>query len=270
MNPTSPLPPLTEDELAREARRQQALLRQLLQVEPTGAPRPDAGLQAYRGNARVLAARVLAAAYPTILALLGEEALAAAATELWRQRPPTSGDLGEWGADLPAWLQTRPDLQAWPYLADCARLDWAVHRSELAADAAFDATSLQLLGEAAPTELRLHLMPAVAIVTSPWPIVALHAAHHAATHHEIGDASLDEVRAALAAGHGETAFIHRPGWQAQVGLLEPSWLGWTTALLAGEDLQACLAGAGNGFDFSAWLVAALQGGWVWKVERKDR
>ena len=37
---------------------------------------------------------------------------------------------------------------------------------------------------------------------------------------------------------------------------------WTQDLLAGIDLDTALTRAGDGFDFAAWLGAALRGSWL--------
>ncbi|MBC7956024.1 MAG: hypothetical protein H7Y33_09170, partial [Cytophagales bacterium] len=37
---------------------------------------------------------------------------------------------------------------------------------------------------------------------------------------------------------------------------------WTQSLLRGDSLQAAWAEAGDGFEFEAWLVQALQCGWI--------
>ena len=93
------------------------------------------GLGAYRAHAAATAERALAAAYPTVAAMVGEEALAGLAWALWQASPPRLGDLAQWGLDLPQFIESRPELEPWPFLADAARLDAAVLRCESAADA---------------------------------------------------------------------------------------------------------------------------------------
>jgi hypothetical protein len=121
---------------ATEARRQQALMSavQAVQGMPPGAmPLPGrqadalAGLRAYRANAQAIAQRALVAAYPVLAQLLGEEAMAALARDLWLAHPPARGDLAWFGAELPGWLAGIDDFADMPWLADVARLEWAVH-----------------------------------------------------------------------------------------------------------------------------------------------
>ncbi|MBL0094465.1 MAG: putative DNA-binding domain-containing protein [Piscinibacter sp.] len=99
-----------------EARRQRQLLAALsLRGEPPAlrerGARAERGLAAYRANASALAERALAAACPTLQAMLGEADFAALARAFWRDHPPQRGDLGEWGASCRAGSPRRP---AWP------------------------------------------------------------------------------------------------------------------------------------------------------------
>jgi hypothetical protein len=92
------------------------------------------GLQAYRANAGALAERALAAAYPDRAQLLGDESFAGMARAYWHHHAPVLGDVARWGAELPAFIAAAEQLAEEPYLADVARLDWAVHMAQSAAD----------------------------------------------------------------------------------------------------------------------------------------
>jgi len=254
-----------------EARRQQAVLAILAGQADAGlvlrepAERAARGLAAYRANAQALAERALAAAFPTVQAMLGEADFAQLAREHWLAHPPLRGDIGEWGGELPAAIEAHAGLTAWPWLADCARLDLALHRCERAADARFDAGSLTLLGDADPGELRLEPMPGFAVLASRHPIVTIHAAHARAAGADTD--AFTPVREALAAGRGEAACVLRSGWRAVVQPIDTATAGATLALLAAPDLGAGLEGAGPDFDFTAWLAGALSGGWLKGVVR---
>jgi hypothetical protein len=221
-----------------------------------GGARLVGGVQAYRANADALAERALAGAFPTVQALVGAADFARLARELWRREPPERGDLGVWGAGLAAALERHPAFAAYPYLADCARLDWAVHVCERAADAALDAGSFGLLQGADPARLRLLPMPGTAVLRSPWQIVTIRAAHDPA------QPALDEARIAIAQRRGESALVVRAGWRAAVHRLDQAGATWMEQLLAGHTLASALDQAGDGFDFAAWLAQALAGGWL--------
>jgi hypothetical protein len=245
-----------------EALRQQQLLAAILRrdelpgLREQGA-RAERGLAVYRANAGALAERALAATAPTVAAMLGEENFARLARGLWLAHPPRCGDVAEWGADLPAWIAAQPDLAEWPWLADAARLDLALHAAERAADASFDAGSLALLAEADPAQLTLSLMPGLAVLASAWPVASIHAAHH-----DLGPDPFAPVRASLAAGQGEAACVARAGWRAAVYRLSDHDAAFMRALLAGESLAGALHEAGEGFDFSVWLQRAIALSWL--------
>lgn len=251
---------MSDASVEAEHRRQQQLLGAL--AAPRGDAATPAGLRAYRANAHASARRALATACPTLAALLGEEDFAALAREFWHAHPPVRGDLGEWGEALPAWIAAHAGLAEWPYLADCARLDLALHRCERAADALPDTASLALLGSAEPTRLRLHLLPGVAVLGSAWPLASIHAAHARGA-----DArAFDVARERIAQRCGEAVVVARDGWRAVIHPIEAPALAFMLALADASDLARALDAAGDDFDFAAWLAAALRLRWMQRIE----
>jgi len=244
-----------------EADRQQRLMSQLLAPRPEPAAlttresgaRALRGLQAYRANADASAARALGTAFPTVFSLVGEADFEQLAKEFWRHSPPLLGDLGEWGDGFADWLAAHPQLTAWPYLGDCARLDWALHRCERAADNTLDAESIARLGDTDPAQLVMTLAPGLALVESTWPIVMILDAHRSGD-----DAGFERVREAIAEQRGEAALVAREGWRAVASLVDAGSAAWLRHLLAGDNLAIALAAAGEDFDFGAWLASAIQ------------
>ena len=251
-----------------DATRQQALLVAFsaASTNPDGlglrerGERAARGLEAYRANAQAVADRALAAAFGTVQALVGAEDFSHIACEFWRAHPPTRGDMGEWGGAFPAFLAAHRALAAWPYLADCARLDLALHRNERAADAVLDAASLGLLESADPARLQLLLVPGCELLESAWPIATIHRAHHVAP--DESDAAFAEVRGAIAQGRGEAVWVVREGWRATAQALDAPTCRWLRAVLAGASIDAALVAAGDDFEFAAWLTTALQHQWL--------
>lgn len=247
--------------LQKEALRQQMLLRALWRDARPGVvagwmrdgPRFARGLQAYQANAGALAERALGAAFPTVLQLVGDESFAALARTFWRGHPAERGDIAEWGAGLPGFIEADAQLADEPYLADVARVDWAVHRSERAADGTAVPEGLDRLAGADPARLRIVLQPGTAIVASRHPVVAIWQAHRS-------DAAdrFAPVREAFAAGRGENALVTRDGWRADVRAVDAAGARFIAALLAAQPLSVALAEAGDGFAFEPWLLDALQ------------
>ena len=228
----------------------------------------EVGLRAHRHNGHATAQKVIANVFPTVQAMLGDEALQALARELWWTHPPTSGDLANWGADLVQQLAQHPALASWPYLPDVARLEWARHECERAADAAFDGESLSRLAHDDPAQLRLQLKSGTAVISSNWPVVRLFDAHQATQALTTSDDAETwlGLREAIEQHQSETALVWRHHWRAEVRLLSPDQAKWMQALLDGATLQVALDAMPPEFDFTSWLTQALQSGWIWRVE----
>ena len=258
--------------LAHEAQRQALLLRTLWRRSPDGvlagwlrdAPaRAARGLSAYRSNGAALAARSLGAAFPTVAQLVGAESFEALAAAFWRAHPPVRGDLAEHGAGLPEFIAADAQLADVPWLADSARLDWAVHRAEASADADEPPVGLERLGTDDPATLCLCLRPGVALVASRWPVATLWQAHRSTA-----DDRFQAVRDALAEGRAEAALVWREGWRAQVAPLPPADAAFTRTLLAGQPLLPALDAAGADFAFEPWLLDALRHGRLAAVQMR--
>ncbi|NRF70655.1 putative DNA-binding domain-containing protein [Aquincola sp. S2] len=254
------------DAREREALRQQLLLRSLWREAPEGAlrgwlretpAREQRSLAAYRSNGEAVAGRALATAFPTVEQLVGEASFVALAAAFWRAQPPTCGDMAAYGAALPGFIAADPQLADVPYLADAARLDWAVHRAEAAADVHQPPEGLPRLGTDAPEALAMVLRPSVLLVSSRWPVAAIWHAHRSSEADRFS-----RVRAALEAGTGEHALVWREGWRPRVLALADADAAFTTALLAARPLALALDAAGAEFQFEPWLLQALQHGWL--------
>jgi hypothetical protein len=236
-----------------------------------------AGLEAYRRNSRANAAHALALAYPTVLALVGERALGALAAVLWRLHPPVGGDLARWGAELPSLLATHELTRDWPYLPDCARLDWIVHGLDLHPVSGPDIDSLHVLSRHDPGDVRLMLQPGLSVLASPWPVVDIYRAHHPSASDPFqggameleaasrGELALGKAREAVARKQAQNAIIWRHGFTPRVQELPAADHAWMQMLADGVPLGAALermAATHADFDFSQWLVGALQHGWL--------
>lgn len=268
MNPTP-----TRDELNREQIRQRLLMQALRSGQPgvlagwTRAPaRADLarGLAVYTANAGVNAERALAARYPTVLAMLGDETFAPMARAVWRQSPPARGDLAQWGDTLPAFLADAEQLAELPYLADVARLDDAVTRAEGAADVEPDLTTLLRLGDTEADRLVLRPAPGLALVASAHPVVTIWRAHHDAQQAALAD-PFAAAREALAEQRAETALVWRKGWAVRVAEVDaPTAAFLRLAFGQAQPLAAALDVPG--FDFEHWLAPAVADGLLVRID----
>lgn len=254
---------------ATELERQQRLIAAIFapQPDPAACPnvlqegaRREAGLAAYRGNGLGHARNALRLQFPTVLAMLGNDAFDVLSARYWRACPPRRGDLAWVGEELPAYLTTVDSLQDWPWLTDCARLDWAIWRVAGAAPPRMTNDDLRRLAAEDPAALSLRLAACTAHIPSPWPIVTIHLAHQ--------DEAADwgTVRQAILDGTSQTAWVWRPQGDAAAAVrliaLEDATARWVGALAAGENIAGALDAAGEGFDFAAWMQRALAEGWL--------
>ncbi|WP_457425789.1 HvfC/BufC family peptide modification chaperone [Roseateles sp. P5_E7] len=213
---------------------QQALVDALLGrgAAPSGLTSAERGLAAYHRNLRALSAQALAVPFGRLREALGEAEFAALAWTFWRAHPPERGDLAQWGGALEGFLVERAGEASG--LTDLARLDWASHQAERAADAELDVPSLALLGTTPPEQLWLRLRPGVALIAqSDGPVL-----------------------------------VWREGWAAKSQAQSPGEAAFMQALLDEVNLADALVqglGAQADFDFGAWLQAALQHAWLQRV-----
>ena len=201
---------------------------------------------------------------PVIEQMVGPASFKALARDLWHHHPPGLGDLARWGASLPAFLATNPQLADSPYLSDVSRVEWALHRAAFEADVAPDPTSFARLADQDPETLALTLAPGVCTMSSQFPVASLVLAHLQ------GQPSLAEATDRLRQRRAETALIWRQGMKPRVMLCTAVAAALIAQLQSGSDVAHaldCAKGAGvvgeeADFDFSNWLTEAVTEGVV--------
>lgn len=232
-------------------------------LQTSGARQPLAlrGLQAYQANGLALAERALAAAYPVLAQLLGEETFAPLARHFWARHPPQRGDLAWWGGALAEFLQAAPQLADEPFLGDVARIEWALHQAASASDVPPDWPSFSLLSGGDGAQATLTLGAGVALLASPYPVVSIVNAHL------LGAPELAQAGELLSAGVGEHALVWRQGFKPRVRTSSAAEHALVSALQAGQLLAQALDAAADTdgateFDFNGWLAGAVQTGLV--------
>jgi uncharacterized protein len=223
------------------------------------APVPDlfarcdapARFAVYRNNSAIAAIEALKAQFPTVLQLVGDEAFFGAARAFAQDNPPLSPVLAEYGEKFPAFLAgflERQGVADMPYLPDVARLDWAVLQALRAPEAEpCPLARLAALDFGAIGAARAKLHPALALVASAWPLLALR----------------DPLGSAIADWRGETILVLRASASARLIALAPGAAAFLSACGAGATLgEAAEAGesAEPGFDFGQTLVALTEAG----------
>jgi hypothetical protein len=141
-------------------------------VRAAGAP-VQARIGQYVRNMGANRHDALAAAYPVVRRLVGDAFFAGMARRYGAEHPSRSGDLHLFGDALDRFIAAYAPARGLAYLADVARLEWACHECFHAADVQFDASALAWVPARRRHELRLRLHPAVRLLESPHPIVAI-------------------------------------------------------------------------------------------------
>lgn len=223
----------------------------------------EPGLTIYQHNRQMNAIRALEISMPTLATLLGSEGFGATVREYLRSNPPHSGDWGEWGGTLGDWIDAQEAFTTFPYLADCARLDWLCHLAMRAEDAHQNLSSLQLLSSTDAYSLSVTLNPALFLMKSEYPLHAIWQAHHAP------DALRAEWIQAAQAEMGQRPHhiaVARPQWRAEPQAISAGDYDFLSSLQQGLSLGAALDNVAiSSFSFSHWLQKAIQHQWLVEV-----
>src|SRR5450830_1091257 len=199
---------------------QQSALLAALWSPTTAAPTGEAGLPAYQRNARAVAERALAAAYPVLRQCVGEATLAALARDHWLECPPLCGDLACWGAELPDWLSRLGpghELPAW--LPELAQAEWVLHRLATAPDPLPQPGTLARLVQEDPDQLCLEMPAGTQVQAFEAAVISVLLAHG------LGDGSVEPSAQALHTQPSLGAALrwleaHHPGLDLGVWLQE--------------------------------------------------
>lgn len=125
----------------------------------------------YRVNTRENFATALEAAFPVLAGQMGGTEFRRMAWSYQRHHPSPSGNLFETGRALPGFLAKAlaGSVDAW--LAELARLEWAVQEAMTAADSGeqFDPAVIAGMAAEARSQLRLVLHPSVRLLALDYP-----------------------------------------------------------------------------------------------------
>jgi hypothetical protein len=130
-----------------------------------GGVQPEARLQIYRNHVNLTLTEALKATFPVVCRLVDERFFRHAAHEYIGESLPSRPCLAEYGGSFPDFLATFPACRELVYLADVARLEWAINWALHAEPA--DAVDRSALCSSDPV-LTLH--PSLQLVQSQWPI----------------------------------------------------------------------------------------------------
>ena len=189
----------------------------------------SARLAVYRHHVFTSLTEALEATYPVVCRLVDRRFFGWVADQYVRVRPPAGPCLFEYGADFPEFVAAFPACAHLPWLADVARLEWAMNAALHAPDALpLEPEALRALDPAALARLTLRLDPSVTLLASRWPVDAIWRANQAG-------ANLT-VTVDLDAG-GASLEVRRVDDDVVLRALPPATFALRAALAAGRTLE---------------------------------
>lgn len=196
--------------------------------------------------------KALRLAYPAVERLVGDEFFVGAAGAFITKNFPRAAYLDQYGGAFPNFLHDFPPAASVPYLADVARLEWAVNCALYAPDQ--EPLELVQLAEVAPEQrgaVSFGAHPSVGLLRADYPV------------DDIWRAVLngdDQMLAALDAAAGQVSLLverDKTGVQV-VRLREPEWR-FLAALCRGEPLHSAIGSVADN-DASAALAEHFAAG----------
>jgi hypothetical protein len=209
---------------------------------------PAQRLGFYRTNVFSNYTKALRLTYPVIERLIGSGFFKVLAEQYIRRYAHGAGDLGSYGDQFPEFLSHGPIGRELPYLADVARLEWAI--DEVFNEADHPGLSQEHL-VSLPLDrcegLRFLLHPAVRLLSSAYPVRRIWEVNQP---HYVEDDRVD-----LAQG-GVNVLVRREGFEVILETLEAGDFAMLLALSTGNDFGTSYGyaeAAHSGFDPAGFL-----------------
>lgn len=133
-----------------------------------------ARLRIYANNSRAVFEQALEQTFPVLRRRVGDDYFRQLSHQYRRAHPSGAGDLHEVGRCFADFLAGHLSASPYAWLAELARLEWAVADAAVAADV--PAVGVQSLAGLAPdvlADIRLRLVPSLRLVTASVPVLTL-------------------------------------------------------------------------------------------------
>lgn len=213
---------------------------------------PEQRLEIHRNNFLGSLVAALRLSFPAVQRLVGADFFECAAQVFAREQPPRRADLNAYGAGFADFLQRFEPAAALAYLADVARLEWAVNRALHALEApSLDLSQLATVAPADQHGLRFAAHPSISMLRSNFPIDAI---WNAVLRQD--DAAMAAIDLAAGPAH---LIVQRLAQEVEVLRVDEAAWRFTAALFGGESLGTVLASA-QGVDAPALLAQHLSAG----------
>lgn len=222
-------------------------------VGPDGSP-ARRRFAVYRNNVIVGLTEAIAAAYPIVQKIVGEQFFRAMARQFVLDDPPQSPLLLEYGARFPTFVSSFQPASNLPYLADVARIERAWTEAYHAAEAVpIDPRTLSDIPGAELPGLLFSIHPSTRLVRSAMPALTIWRMN-------AGDGPIRPVD--LQTG-GEDVLIVRPVAEVVAREVPPGGAAFVSALMEGRTLGEAAAEAleeAPAFDLAANLAGLMEAG----------
>ena len=197
---------------------------------------PSQRLSVYRNTIFAALSNALMLSFPAVHRLVGAEFFEGAAHVFASEQPPRCADLNAYGAAFPDFLQRFEPAATLAYLADVARLEWAVNRALHAPDAqAIDVSQLAAVAPSDQDRVCFVAHPSISLLRSSFPVDS------------IWRAVLQQDDAAIAAIDLDSGpvrlMVHRLAGEVEVVRLDEGAWRFAAALFSGQPLGSALDAA---------------------------
>jgi hypothetical protein len=195
---------------------------------------PADRLNIYRNTFIAGVTKALRLSYPAVHRLVGNDFFEGAAALFIAQHPPGAAYLDEYGADFPQFLRGFRPAASLKYLADVARLEWAVNRAIHAADMEpLDLARLEALLPEDHVRVLFVPHPSIALLRTDYPVDVIWRGVLGGD-----DAALTAVD--LRSGP-VCLLVERGATSVEVSRLDPDAWGFAAALCEGRPLAEVFA-----------------------------
>jgi hypothetical protein len=191
-----------------------------------GAGNAQARLRVYQNHTRSSLTSTLMTVFPVTVRLVDERFFRYAASEFIRRQPPREPRLVRYGEALPRFLRSFHRLADKPFVAETARLEWAIAEAlDAASPPACPISALQPLSATSP---ELRLQPSLRLIASHWPVLSIWSEHQ-------------QDAAAMPRSHADRSSqrvaLWRSGDRLRFAMLDPAEFAFRHALAHDQGLE---------------------------------
>lgn len=168
----------------------------------------------YRNNVVTSLVDVLSGTFPVVEQLVGAAFFCAMAREFVTRHPPTLPVMALYGEPFSDFIAAFPPAGSVPYLADMARLEYAIQTSRHSADSlpiSTDRLAHLVDDQAALAHTGLQLAAAVRVLTSNFAVASIWHAHQDNTQTRLSQINLNQP---------ETVMLSRPALDVELHIID--------------------------------------------------